>query len=109
MVAGRGGRASWLTTDGFRDYTPIPYMLQVRDGACWTQSTPTNMGRSGPEPGGSTNRLEMELSRRARIRVVGGLEMGAVVHTCTATSRPRLSYGEIVVPHVRRYVWVIGS
>ena len=45
------GPSQWLskllTTNGIRIYALMPCMLQIRDGARWTQSTPTNMGRSG--------------------------------------------------------------
>jgi hypothetical protein len=50
------GPSQWLsellTTDGIRIYTLMPCMLQVCDGACWMQSTPTNslgeeMNRAG--------------------------------------------------------------
>ena len=51
------GPSQWLskllTTDNIRIYTLMPCMLQVCDGACWTQSTPTNIGRSGRGDGSS--------------------------------------------------------
>ena len=51
------GPSQWLskllTTDGICIYTMMPCMLQVCDGACWTQSIPTNMGWSGRGDGSS--------------------------------------------------------
>ena len=92
-----------LTTDGIRIYTLMPCMLQVLDGACWTQSTPTNMGWSGRGDDPSwvvrgVGRLEMRSRRQARVRgwqAVVNLKMGVVVRTCTTT--PRLASAPVQI------------